>query len=69
VLTKDLHVGPFQTRPTPLSVDGDLSTVTGDGVRGIVSPSEEHMAELQCDFADELWRGEQLFSLPGVGNQ
>jgi len=50
--------------PTPVSVDGDLSTVTGDMVRGIVSPSEEHMAELQCDFADELWTGEQSFSLP-----
>jgi len=22
------------------------------------------MAELQCDFADELWTGEQSFSVP-----
>jgi len=64
VLTKDLYVGLFQTRPTPVSVDGDPSTVTGDVVRGRMSPSEENMAELQCNFAGELWTGEQSFSLP-----
>ena len=64
VLTKDLHVGLFQTRPIPVSVDGDPSAEMGDVVRGIVPPSEERMAELQCDFVDELWTGEQSFSLP-----
>jgi len=49
VLTKDLSVDPFQTRPISVSVDGDPSAVMGDVVRGIVSPSEECMAELQCD--------------------
>jgi len=60
VLTKDLHVGPFQTRPTPVCVDGDPGTTMG---RGLVSPREQPMAELQCDFTDELWTGEQSLSL------
>ena len=40
--------------------------MTGDVVKGIVSPSEERVAELQCDYADELWKGEQSFSLPAT---
>ena len=47
-----------------MSVDGDLSGVMGDVVKGLVTPSEEPMAEQQCDFADELWTGEQSFSIP-----
>jgi len=46
VLAKDFHVGPFQARPTPVCIDGDTCAAMGGTVRGLVSPSEQPMAEL-----------------------
>ena len=52
LLDKHLHIGPFQTKMTPVNVmgvpEGDPQTI------GMITPSEV-LANLQCDFTDEIW--------------
>ena len=52
VLDNHLHIGPFQTKTIPLNVVSavisDLQTIAMITPSGVV-------ANLQCDFTDEVW--------------
>ena len=52
VLDKNLRIGPFQTKTIPVNVVG--TPVSDSQTIGMITPSEE-VANLQCDFTDEVW--------------
>ena len=52
VLDKHLRIGPFQTKTVPVNVVS--AAVSDHQTIGMITPSEV-VANLQCDFTDEVW--------------
>jgi len=52
VLDKHMRIGPFQTKVVPVNVVG--APVSNLQTIGMITPSEV-VANLQCDFTDEVW--------------
>ena len=49
---KNVCLGPGQTRTVYVRVNGNHCVVP----LGVVTPSEAVLAELQCDFGEQLWQ-------------
>ena len=61
-LQQSLRLGPYQTRTTKVRLSADVTISTMQ--TGMLSPSEELVREKLCDFPDELWDGNKVFSVP-----
>ena len=52
LLVDVLHLGPWQTKAVCVEVSASQEAIP----IGLMSPSEHTMAQLGCDFAEQLWQ-------------